>query len=91
MAHRVEWDEYFLNIAEQVAKRGTCLRRNYGAVIVKNNVIVSTGYTGSPRGVANCSDTGNCLRDKLGIPSGELVLNFWKKLMLALQMRRRKF
>ncbi|MBR6408176.1 MAG: cytidine deaminase [Clostridia bacterium] len=62
---------YYLDIAETVSERGTCLRRNYGAIIVKNDEIVSTGYSGSPRGRANCCDTGVCIRSKLGIPRGE--------------------
>jgi dCMP deaminase len=62
---------YYLDIAEVVAERGTCLRRNYGAIIVKNDEIISTGYTGAPRGRKNCIDMGVCLRTKLGIPRGE--------------------
>ena len=62
---------YYLDIAETVCERGTCLRRNYGAIIVKNDEIVSTGYTGSPRGRKNCCDTGICIRLQLGIPRGE--------------------
>ena len=62
---------YYLDIAQTVAERGTCLRRNFGAVIVKNDVIVSTGYTGAPRGRANCIDIGTCIRQKMGIPRGE--------------------
>lgn len=62
---------YYLDIAEAVAHRGTCLRRLYGAVIVKNDVIISTGYVGAPRGRQNCSDLGYCVRNKLNIPRGE--------------------
>ena len=62
---------YYLDLAEVVAKRSTCLRRHYGAVIVKNDEIVSTGYVGAPRGRANCSDLGYCIRVKLDIPRGE--------------------
>ena len=62
---------YYLDMADTVQKRGTCIRRNYGAVIVKNDEIISTGYTGAPRGRANCSDLGYCARQKLGIKSGE--------------------
>lgn len=58
--------EYYMGIALQVAKRGTCLRRNYGAVIVKNDQIISTGYTGAPRGVQNCIDIGHCPREEKG-------------------------
>ena len=59
-------DEYYLGIAKQIATRSTCLRRKYGAVIVRNDVIVSTGYNGSPRGERNCSDRGYCMRQILG-------------------------
>ena len=62
---------YYLDMADAARERGTCLRRNYGAVIVKNDVIVSTGYVGAPRGRANCIDLGTCIRQKLGIPRGE--------------------
>ena len=68
---RMSNDEYYLHIAEDVAKRGTCLRRIYGAVIVKDNVIISTGYNGAPRGEANCCDLGVCERKELNIPQGE--------------------
>ena len=61
----------YLDMADVARERGTCLRRNYGAVIVKNDVIVSTGYVGAPRGRANCIDLGPCIRQKLGIPRGE--------------------
>lgn len=62
---------YYLDIAETVAERGTCLRRNYGAIIVKNDVILSTGYNGAPRGRKNCVDLGVCVRSKLNIPRGQ--------------------
>lgn len=62
---------YYLDMAQVALERGTCLRRNFGAVIVKNDVIVSTGYTGAPRGRANCIDIGTCVRQKMGIPRGE--------------------
>ena len=62
---------YYLDIAETVLARGTCLRRNFGAIIVKNDQILSTGYAGAPRGRQNCSDLGVCLREKLGVPRGE--------------------
>ena len=62
---------YYLDIAESVLKRGTCMRRNFGAIIVKNDEIISTGYVGAPRGRANCSDLGYCTREKLNIPKGE--------------------
>ncbi len=62
---------YYLDLAEAVAARGTCLRRLYGAVIVKADEVISTGYVGAPRGRANCSDLGVCIRMKLGVPRGE--------------------
>ena len=62
---------YYLDLAEMVAQRCTCLRHHYGAVIVKDDEVVSTGYVGAPRGRANCSDLGYCLRQKLEIPRGE--------------------
>lgn len=62
---------YYLDLADVVSKRGTCLRRNYGAVIVKNDEVISTGYVGAPRGRKNCSDMGVCIRQKLEIPRGE--------------------
>lgn len=61
---------YYLDIAETVLERGTCLRRNYGSIIVKNDEIISTGYTGAPRGRKNCDDIGYCKRQKLNIPRG---------------------
>lgn len=61
---------YYLDIAETVLERSTCLRLKYGAIIVKNDEIVSTGYNGAPRGRANCDDLGNCVREKLKMPSG---------------------
>ena len=68
---RNSFDEYYLYIAKSVAKRSSCLRRQYGAVIVKNNRVVSTGYNGAPRGRENCDDLGYCVREKLNIPRGE--------------------
>lgn len=68
---RVSKDEYYLGIADAVLKRSTCLRRNYGAVLVKNDEIVSTGYNGSPRGENNCCDAGYCERESLGVAKGE--------------------
>lgn len=62
---------YYLDIAETVCERGTCLRRNFGAIIVHNDEIVSTGYTGAPRGLQNCCDLGVCTREKLNIPKGQ--------------------
>ena len=71
MSTRIEKTNYYLDIAEVVAARCTCLRRHYGAVIVKNDEIISTGYVGAPRGRANCIDLGFCRREKLGIARGE--------------------
>jgi dCMP deaminase len=68
---RPDWDTYFIEIAKVVSSRATCMRRRYGAVIVKDKVIISTGYNGSPRGTDNCIDTGVCTRQELNIPSGE--------------------
>ena len=62
---------YYLDIAESVAERGTCLRRNFGAIIVNHDEIVSTGYVGAPRGRKNCCDLKYCTREKLNIPRGE--------------------
>ncbi len=68
---RTDKVNYYLDIAETVSKRSTCLRRQYGAIIVLNDEIVATGYNGAPRGRKNCVDLGHCTRDALGIPSGE--------------------
>lgn len=68
---RIDKTNYYLDIAQTVAERGTCLRRKFGAVIVKNDTIISTGYAGAPRGRKNCCDLGNCLRQKLEVPAGE--------------------
>lgn len=68
---RISKTDYYLNIAREVAQRSTCLRRRYGAVIVKNDQIISTGYNGSPRGEANCCDIGTCERERLQIKPGE--------------------
>ena len=68
---RVSKENYYLDIAQTVAERATCLRKKYGAIIVKNDTIVSTGYNGAPRGRKNCTDMGICMRDKLNIPRGE--------------------
>lgn len=62
---------YYLDMADVARERSTCLRRTYGAVIVKNDTIISTGYSGAPRGRANCIDIGYCMRQKLNIPRGE--------------------
>ena len=68
---RCSKENYYLDIAQTVAERCTCLRKKYGSIIVKDDVIVSTGYNGSPRGRKNCSDINFCMRDKLQIPRGE--------------------
>lgn len=62
---------YYLDLADVVSRRGTCLRRLFGAVIVKNDEVISTGYVGAPRGRKNCTDLGYCIRKKLMIPRGE--------------------
>ncbi len=71
MADRPSWDEYFMEMAQVTAKRSTCLRRNVGAIIVKDKHIVATGYNGAPRGIKHCGERGGCMREQLGIPSGE--------------------
>ncbi len=62
---------YYLDISQTVAERGPCLRRNFGAILVKNDEIIATGYNGAPRGRTNCSDHGECMRDKLNVPKGQ--------------------
>lgn len=69
--NRISKTNYYLGIAEAVAKRSTCLRRQYGAIIVKNDEIIATGYNGSPRGTENCCDVGYCWREENNIPHGE--------------------
>ena len=69
MEERLSWDDYFMEITRLVAKRSTCLRRQVGAVIVRDRRILATGYNGAPRGLMHCTETG-CLREKMGIPSG---------------------
>jgi len=68
---RRDKNNYYLDIAETVLERGTCLRRNVGAIIVKNDSIISTGYAGAPRGRKNCTDLGYCRREALNIPRGQ--------------------
>ena len=63
---------YYLDIAETVLKRGTCRRRNYGSIIVKNDEIIATGYAGAPRKRTNCIDLGYCLRERMNIPRGQM-------------------
>lgn len=68
---RIDKNNYYLDIAETVLERGTCLRRLFGAIIVKNDEVISTGYVGAPRGRKNCNDLKYCQREKLQIPRGE--------------------
>ncbi len=68
---RIDKNNYYLDIAQSVLERSTCLRRTFGVVIVKNDEIIATGYNGAPRGRKNCCDLGYCMRDKLNIPRGE--------------------
>ena len=68
---RVDKENYYLDIAQSVMERSTCLRRNYGAIIVRNDEILSTGYNGAPRGRKNCVDLGRCTREELRVPSGQ--------------------
>jgi dCMP deaminase len=68
---RRDKQNYYLDIADAVLDRSTCLRKKYGAIIVRNDEIISTGYNGAPRGRKNCSDLGRCMREELKIPSGE--------------------
>lgn len=67
---RIDKYNYYLDICETILERGTCLRKNYAAIIVKNDEIIATGYTGAPRGRKNCSDLGWCRREQLNIPRG---------------------
>ncbi len=71
MIGRLDKENYYLNIAEAVLGRSTCLRRCYGAIIVRNDEIIATGYNGAPRGRRNCIDLGYCTRDAMNIPSGQ--------------------
>ena len=68
---RPNWDEYFMEVAKLTATRSTCLRRQVGAVIVKDRHIIATGYNGAPRGLPHCDERGGCLRQELGVPSGQ--------------------
>lgn len=68
---RISKEQYYVDIARAVSKRSTCLRRQYGAVIVKNDEIIATGYNGSARGIKNCCDKGSCYREDNNIPHGE--------------------
>jgi len=71
MNQKPTWEEYYLNIAKQVCKKSTCLRNRFGAVIVRDNQIISTGYCGAPRKTKDCQDHGFCLREKGNIPHGQ--------------------
>ena len=71
MDNRTSKENYYLDIADAVLQRSTCLRRMYGAIIVRNDEIISTGYNGAPRGRINCTDAGHCARVEMNIPSGE--------------------
>ena len=71
MEKRRSKENYYLDIADAALQRSTCLRRKYGAIVVKEDEIVSTGYNGAPRGRVNCSDLGRCTREAMNIPSGE--------------------
>ena len=71
MRIRPSWDEYFMEAAELASTRSSCLRRHVGAVIVKDRRIIATGYNGAPQGLAHCGELGGCLREKLGVPSGQ--------------------
>ncbi len=68
---RIDKRNYYLDIAETVLERGTCMRRNYGAIIVNNDQIISSGYSGAPRGRKNCIDIGFCIRENMHVPRGE--------------------
>ena len=68
---RISKENYYLDIAQTVLERATCLRRVYGAIIVKNDEIIATGYNGAPRGRANCVDLGYCSREAMRVPRGE--------------------
>ncbi len=68
---RPPWDQYFLEICQVVARRATCLRRQVGAILVRDRRILTTGYNGPPRGVRHCAELGGCRREYLGVPSGE--------------------
>ena len=68
---RIDKNNYYLDIAEAALERATCLRRKWGAVIVSDDEIVSTGYNGAPRGRKNCTDIGTCIREELNVPRGE--------------------
>ena len=68
---RIDKENYYLDIAQTVLERSTCLRRWYGAIIVRNDEIVATGYNGAPRGLANCCELGYCVREQMQVARGE--------------------
>ena len=68
---RTSKHNYYLDIAQTVSERSTCIRRRFGAIIVKNDVIIATGYNGAPRGRLNCSDIESCVREEMNVPRGE--------------------
>lgn len=70
MEKRMGWDEYFMEMARLASKRSTCLRRQTGAVLVKDNRVIATGYNGAPKGLPHCSEVG-CVREELKVPSGQ--------------------
>ena len=69
--HRPDKDTYYVNIAREISTRSTCLRTHYGAVLVKDDCIISTGYNGAPRGDVNCIDRGSCIRTEMGLSRGQ--------------------
>lgn len=69
--NRIDKNNYYLDMAESALERSTCLRRKWGAVIVKDDEIISSGYNGAPRGRKNCTDIGTCIREELNVPRGE--------------------
>lgn len=68
---RPDWDSYFINLAQAISMRSTCIRRTYGAIIVNDRAIVATGYNGAARGEPNCIDTQQCVREQMNVPKGE--------------------
>lgn len=68
---RPSWDEYFLGICDFVARRSTCLRRQVGAILVRDKRVLTTGYNGAPRGLRHCAELGGCQRERMGVPSGQ--------------------
>lgn len=70
---RLTWNQYFMEVARLIAKRSSCLRRQVGAVLVKDNMIISTGYNGAPKGIESCLQTRKCIRQEFNVPSGERI------------------